>query len=60
MKSDLTVCYEYVFAFEQAYLSDDWSLIRPYLADDARHSVTEGGPHERDDRAADAVVSGHA
>ena len=56
--SDLRAFYEYAQAFELAYLSDDWSMIRPFFADDSRHLVTNGGPHERDDRGAAAIVKG--
>jgi len=56
--SDLGSFYEYVQAFELAYLSDDWSLIQPFFADDARHVVTDGGPHDRDDRGAADIVAG--
>ncbi len=56
--SDLKAFYEYAQAFELAYLSDDWSVIRPLLADEAHHVVTNGGPHDCDDQGADAVVAG--
>lgn len=56
--SDLQAFYEYAQAFELAYLSDDWSVIRPYFADNARHTVVEGGPHDRNDQGGDEVVDG--
>ena len=36
--------YAYVRAFELAYLTDDWRLLEPHLADDCAHTVAGGGP----------------
>ena len=56
--STLRAFLQYAQAFELAYLSDDWSIIAPFFAEGARHVVTRGGPHDRDDRGRDAVVQG--
>jgi hypothetical protein len=36
--------YSYVRAFELAYLTDDWTLLEPHLADGCAHTVAGGGP----------------
>lgn len=56
--SQLLSMIQYAQAFELAYLSDDWSVIEPFFAENAVHVVRNGGPHDRDDRGRDAVVSG--
>jgi hypothetical protein len=40
--SDLERFFGYVRAFELAYVTDDWSLLAPHFADDARHEVDAG------------------
>lgn len=54
--TDFEKFIQYAQAFELAFITDDWSLIRPYFADDADHIVAEGGPFATDDRGADRLV----
>lgn len=49
---------QYAQTFEQVLMSDQWSLLEPMFADDAVHTVAEGGPFATDDHGRDAVISG--
>jgi predicted ester cyclase len=56
--SDLARFLDYARAFELAVLSDEFGLIEPFFADDARHRVTGENPFAADDGGRDAVVAG--
>jgi len=48
---------EYAAAFEQAYASDDWSVIRPYFTDDAIYDVPGGPPFGKLIEGLDNILS---
>jgi len=56
--SDLARFLDYARAFELANLSDDFALIAPFFAADARHRVTGEEPFAADDHGRDGVVEG--
>src|SRR5262245_59458697 len=58
MATNLGGFFQYVQAFELAWLSEEWSLLEPLFADDARHVVHHGGPLGGIDEGRDAVIAG--
>ena len=56
--SELHAMFQYAQAFEMAYLSDDFSILRPFFSDSVVHVVTDGGPFDRNDVGREAVVDG--
>ncbi|MBW2373536.1 MAG: nuclear transport factor 2 family protein [Deltaproteobacteria bacterium] len=56
--SDLARFLDYARAFELAFLCDDFGLIEPFFADDARHRVAGEDPFAADDHGRDGVVAG--
>jgi hypothetical protein len=56
--SDLERFFAYVRAFEQAYWSDDWSLLAPHWREDGVHRVHGAAPLGADDRGAAAAIAG--
>src|SRR5690606_37789384 len=56
--SDLERFLGYVRAFEQAYWSDDWSLLAPHWRPDGVHRVHGAAPLGADDRGAEAAIAG--
>jgi predicted ester cyclase len=56
--SDLQAFLEYAQAFEAAHLTDDWSVIEPYFASNAEHSVVEAGPLAANNHGRTAVIAG--
>jgi predicted ester cyclase len=56
--SSLQAFLEYAQAFEAAHMTDDWSLIEPYFALDAQHTVVEAGPLTANNQGRTAVVAG--
>lgn len=56
--SDLERFLGYVRAFEQAYWSDDWSLLAPHWRPDGVHRVHGAAPLGADDRGAAAAIAG--
>jgi len=55
--TDLERFSGYVRAFELAYLSDDWSLLDPWFAPDAVHTVEDAGAVAHGGRGAAAVIA---
>ncbi len=56
--SDLRRLWDYARAFELATVSDEWSVLRPLLAEDATHLVHSEPPFAQHDEGADAVIAG--
>jgi len=56
--TDLERFLGYVRAFEQAYWSDDWSLLAPHWREDGVHRVHGAAPLGADDRGAAAAIAG--
>lgn len=49
---------EYAAAFEQAFESDDWSLIRPCFTQNAVYEIAGGPPFGKTVRGLENIVSG--
>jgi steroid delta-isomerase-like uncharacterized protein len=56
--SDLERFLRFALDFEVAFWSDDWRILAPHLADDARHLVHAAGSLGTDDRGRDAMSAG--
>ncbi len=48
---------EYYWAFEEAYDSDDWSVVEPFFADDAVYEVTGAAVLKGSTAGRDAVMA---
>ena len=55
--TDLERFFAYARAFELAVVSDDFSVIEPFFADDAYHDVVDGGPFGSGARGGRAVAA---
>jgi len=54
--SEIGIFGSYAAAFEGAYVSDDWTAVRDYFADDAVYDVEGGPPFGGQWKGRDAIV----
>ncbi len=57
----MSQCSEFIhhtLIFEQAFITDDWSLLEPFYSADAIHTVLDGGPLACEDIGPAAIARG--
>ena len=51
-------CFQYMRAFEVAFVTGDWSVLDPHFRADAVHTIAGGGPLSGRTAGRDAVIAG--